>query len=575
MDYRERYDAWMSDPALDEATKKELLNITDENELADRFYRDLEFGTAGLRGIMGAGSNRMNAYTVGRATQGLSNHLLTLAGAPEKGVVVAFDSRRKSDEFALRAALILAANGIRAYLFPGIRAVPQLSFSIGYLKCAAGIVITASHNPKEYNGYKVYSDNGAQINPETADCITKEIEAVPDFSAIRLIPQDEARAAGLLVTVSAEADEAYYQYTMSLALDKSVLSAAKDLSVVYTPLFGAGNVPVTRVLTAVGVKKLSVVPSQRDPNGDFPGLVAPNPETAEAFIEAKKLAEKTGADLILATDPDSDRLGVAVKEGGGFLALTGNQIGCLALHYRLMKLKEQGRLPKDGFVVKSIVSTNFANAICESFGVRVDEVLTGFRFIGEKIDEAEKSGSGSFLFGFEESYGFLSGTRVRDKDAVCAALMIAETAAYYSLRKMTLLDGLNELYAEYGCYKEGVKSFTLYGEEGMEQINAAMKNLRENPPKTVFDRDVKALRDYSEGCRVSDGVRVPLGLPKSNVLYYELGNGDWLCCRPSGTEPKLKVYAGASEPCEKDAKARVDAYVRAAVKLLGMEKQGS
>ncbi len=572
MDYRRRYDAWINDKALDDATRKELLEITDEKELADRFYRDLEFGTAGLRGIMGAGSNRMNVYTVGRAAQGLANHLKSLPQAAKAGVAVAFDSRNRSAEFALRAALILAANGIKAHLFPGLRAVPQLSFAVGHLDCAAGIVITASHNPKEYNGFKVYGENGAQINPETAKRITEEIESVPNFSAIRLTDEEAARKAGLLVTVPAEVDEAYFDYTMGLALDKSVLSAAKDLSIVYTPLFGAGGEPVSRVLSAAGVKKLFVVPDQSVPNGDFPGLPAPNPEVPEAFFEAEKLARQTGAELILATDPDADRLGVCVRKGDGFVTLTGNQIGCLVLHYRLMKLKEQGRLPKDGFVVKSIVSTNFANAIAESFGVRMDEVLTGFRFIGEKIDEAQKLGGGSFLFGFEESYGFLAGTKVRDKDAICAALMAAETAAYYSLRGMTLLDGLEELYQKYGCYRESVKSYTLYGAEGMAKIAAAMESLRKNPPKRVFDRQVSALRDYSGGFRQEGGKRAPLGLPESNVLYYELGGGDWLCVRPSGTEPKLKVYAGASEPCERDAQSRVDAYVAAAGDLLGMDQ---
>ncbi|MGI6150467.1 MAG: phospho-sugar mutase [Christensenellales bacterium] len=572
MDYRRRYDAWINDKALDDATRQELLGIQDEKELTDRFFKDLEFGTAGLRGIMGAGSNRMNVYTVGRAAQGLANYLKTLPNAEEAGVAIAFDSRHRSDEFALRSALILAANGIKTYLFPGIRAVPQLSFAVGHLGCAAGIVITASHNPKEYSGFKVYGANGAQINPQTAKKITEQINSVADFSAIRLMEEDAAREAGLLVTIGKEVDEAYFDYTMGLALDPSVLSAAKDLSIVYTPLFGAGAEPVSRVLTAAGVRHLFVVPEQSAPNGDFPGLPAPNPEVAEAFSEAEKHARNLGADLILATDPDADRLGVAVRKGDEFVILTGNQIGCLVLHYRLMKLKEQGKLPKDGFVVKSIVSTNFANAIAQSFGVRLEEVLTGFRFIGEMIDESERTKTGSFLFGFEESYGFLAGTKVRDKDAICAALMTAETAAYYSLRGMTLLDGLHELFEQYGCYCETIKSYTLHGAEGMAKIAAAMEDLRNNPPQKVFDRRVAALRDYSEGFREEGGKKTPLNLPKSNVLYYELGGGDWLCVRPSGTEPKLKVYAGASEGCAEGAKKRVEAYASAAGELLGMDR---
>lgn len=571
MDYRSRYDAWINDKALDDATRQELLNIKDESDLTDRFYKDLEFGTAGLRGILGAGSNRMNVYTVGRAAQGLANYLLSIEGAKEAGVAIAYDSRRRSGEFALRSSLILAANGIKAYLFSGIRAVPQLSFAVGYLKCAAGIVITASHNPKDYNGFKVYGSNGAQINPETAAKITEQIDHIPDFSAIRLMDEKEAREKGLLVTIGDEVDEAYFAYTMSLALDPSVLAGAKDLNIVYTPLFGAGAKFVPRILTAAGVQKLHVVTEQSEPNGDFPGLPAPNPEVPEAFEKARELAEKVGADLILATDPDSDRLGVAVKKGEEFVILTGNQIGCLVLHYRLMKLKLQNRLPSDGFVVKSIVSTNFANAICESFNIRIDEVLTGFRFVGEKIDEAEQTKTGSFLFGFEESYGFLSGTKVRDKDAICAALMTAEVAAYYSLRGMTLLDGLYELFEHYGHFCESVKSYTLTGAEGMEKIQSAMERLRKNPPESIYDRKVLALRDYMEGFRMENGTKTPTGLPKSNVLYYELGGGDWLCVRPSGTEPKLKVYAGASEDTAEGAKKRVQCYLTAAGELLGIE----
>jgi len=571
MDYRSRYDAWLKDKALDEQTRQELIRITDEAELTDRFYKDLEFGTAGLRGILGAGSNRMNVYTVGRAAQGLANYLKTIPNASEAGVAIAYDSRKRSDEFALRSALILAANGIRAYLFSGIRAVPQLSFAVGYLKCAAGIVITASHNPKDYNGFKVYGANGAQINPETAKSITEQIAHIPDFSAIRLMEEHEAREKGLLVTIGKEVDEAYFAYTMGLALDPSVLAGAKDLNIVYTPLFGAGAEPVKRILTAAGVQKLHVVKEQSEPNGEFPGLPAPNPEVPEAFEKAVALARKAGADLILATDPDSDRLGVAVKKGENFVILSGNQIGCLVLHYRLMKLKLQNRLPSDGFVVKSIVSTNFANAICESFNVRIDEVLTGFRFVGEKIDTSEREKTGSFLFGFEESYGFLSGTKVRDKDAICAALMAAEVAAYYSLRGMTLLDGLAELFEQYGHFCEAVKSYTLTGAEGMEKIQSAMERLRSNPPESIYDRKVLALRDYLEGYRQENGEQKPTGLPKSNVLYYELGGGDWLCVRPSGTEPKLKVYAGASEETSEGAKKRVQCYLAAAEELLGME----
>lgn len=520
---------------------------------------------------MGAGLNRMNIYIVGRATQGVADYLKTVPGAAERGVVIAHDSRHQSDVFALRAACVLCANGIKTYLFDGLRAVPQLSFAIGHLGCAAGIVVTASHNPKAYNGYKVYGDNGAQINPDQAAKITRCIQAVENFSAVACMDAGEAERAGLLQWIGKEEDEAYFAYTSSIVLDQAVMKAASELKIVYTPLFGSGRVPVARILKDAGVKQFVEVESQSEPNGEFPGLSAPNPEMPEAFDEARIVADRVGADLILATDPDADRLGVAVRDGDKFTVLSGNQIGCLILNYRLMKLKEQNRLPANGLVVKSIVSTSFADAICRKYGVRLDGVLTGFRFIGEKIDECEKYGKNTFLFGFEESYGFLSGTKVRDKDAICAALMVAEAAAWYSNRSMTLLDGLHELFAEYGWFAESVRSFTLYGVEGMAKIQAAMKKLRDVPPYEIAGAPIVAVRDYKRRVRTAGSEREPLDLPSSDVLYYELPGDDWLCVRPSGTEPKLKVYAGCREDNAEAAKQRADAMIACAQDMMGVK----
>ena len=571
MDYKSRANSWLKDPAIDETTKKAIEAVTDEGLLQDMFYKELDFGTAGLRGVMGVGTNRMNSYIVKRATQGVADSLLANPENAEKGVVIAFDSRNSSSEFALVSALVLCANGIKTYLFDSLRAVPQLSFAIGYLGCCAGIVITASHNPRQYNGYKVYGENGAQINPVLAEKITKSILAVTDFGQIKTMDRQEAIDSGRLVMLDSAVDEAYYAYTESLVLDKSVLKGASSLKIVYTPLFGAGNVPVRRVLKDAGVEQLYVVESQASPNGDFPGLEAPNPETKEAYIEAGKLAKEVGADLILATDPDSDRLGIAVADGkGDFTTLTGNQIACIILHYRLTKLKEQGKLPANGLVVKSIVSTKFADAICAAFGVRIDGVLTGFRFIGEKIDAGEKSGETAFLFGFEESYGFLSGTRVRDKDAICAALMAAEVAAYWSAKGKNLLQALEALFEEYGYFSETVKSYTLTGIDGMERIAGIMERLHQEYPAALAGREVTAVTDYKKRKRTEKGESLPVTLPMSDVLYYELGGYDWVCVRPSGTEPKLKVYAGATGKTRQEAKQRSDALMAAAEELLGL-----
>ena len=567
MEYKTAYKAWLTDEAIDEATKFELRSLVDDKEIEDRFYRELEFGTAGLRAVIGAGTNRMNKYIVGRATQGYAQYLLSQEDV-KRGVAIAYDSRSMSDQFALEASKVLCANGITVYLFDGMRAVPQLSFTILHLNCIGGIVITASHNPKEYNGYKVYGGNGAQIGPAIADAVTKAIQAVDSFGDIKRMDAEQAEKVGLLHMIGEEVDEAYFRYTESLSVDKTVLRAAKQLKLVYTPLFGTGNGPACRILRDLGIENLFVVPEQQHPDPQFPGISAPNPEAQDAYALAIKLADEKAADLIMATDPDGDRLGVGVRKmDGSFLLLSGNQIGCLILHYVLDTHKRMGTLPENALVVKSIVSTNMANKIAESFGVKMAEVLTGFRYIGEKIAESEQTGQ-YFLFGFEESYGFLSGTKVRDKDAICAALLVTEAAAYYSLRNMTLLDGLDELYAIYGYYRENVKSYTLYGKEGLQKIADAMAGLRKTPPREFAGCKVTAVRDYLLSVRTDNETSQPIDLPKSNVLYFELEDGSWICARPSGTEPKLKVYANGADSSAHLAQQKLDAMLAALEKLL-------
>ena len=563
MHYRLAYEQWLADPAIDSETKSELRALAqDDKEIEDRFYRELEFGTAGMRGVIGAGTNRMNIYTVAKATQGFANHLRGVSGAAERGIAIAYDSRRKSDAFAREAALVLCANGIRVFLFDDMRSVPQLSFTLRYLKCIGGIVITASHNPKQYNGYKVYWEQGAQIGPELANELTRAISAVESFADIKRMSEDDAKAAGLLVTIGEKEDDAYFAATESLSIDRELV-AHSDCKMVYTPLHGTGYKPVRRILGDIGIRHLYIVEEQAQPDPDFSTVSAPNPEAPDAFDLAKKLGDKVGANLLIATDPDSDRLGVAVRQKDGtFCTLSGNQIGCLLMHYILLRKKEKGRLSPNTLVVKSIVSTNMANAIAKRFGVEIAEVLTGFRFVGEKIVECEKSGK-QFEFGFEESFGFLAGTFVRDKDAICAAMLVAELAAYYNKRGMTLIDAIFELYELYGCYREHVKSYTLYGKEGMEKIQQAMKSLREAVPAKIGEYAVKAVRDYKSRryTVLATHDQLPIGLPSSDVLYFEMADGSWVCVRPSGTEPKLKVYANGAEKTEKAADAKLNTLI--------------
>ncbi len=572
MAYQQRYQAWLDDPRVDPDTKAEIIALAkDEKEIEDRFYRELEFGTAGLRGVIGAGENRMNAYVVRRAAQGLGKYLNGIPGGAERGVAIAYDSRRFSEEFALETALTLASRGIRAYLFESLRAVPQLSFAVQHLGCIAGVVITASHNPPEYNGFKVYWEHGGQIGPEQADAVMAAIMSTPWFEPSSLT-KAEAMEAGLLTMIGRDVDEVYYEKTASLLLEPSLLKEkGPGLKLVYTPLFGAGSVPVQELLKRVGVSNVQVVTAQEQPNPDFPGLKAPNPEDPAAFILGEKLADEAKADVILATDPDADRLGVAVRSGdGGFTVLTGNQIGSLLLYRILSTRAARGDLPKDALVVKSIVSTHLADAICARFGVQLDDVLTGFRFVSEKIDESVKTGKHTFLFAFEESYGFLAGGFSRDKDAICAAILVAEACVAYRERGMTLYDGLQEIYKLFGYYGERVQSYTLGGKEGMEQIAGAMAALRSAPPQAVGGAAVLAFEDYGAGTRtLADGSLEPLSLPNSNMLRFLLTGGAWVCVRPSGTEPKLKLYVGANAATKEELNELlsllykdIDAHVR-------------
>lgn len=558
MDYRENYKHWLEDDYFDEATKEELRGIaSDEKEIEERFYTELEFGTAGLRGVIGAGTNRMNVYTVRKATQGLANYILKVGGE-KRGVAIAYDSRHMSPEFADVSALCLAANGIKAYVFESLRPTPELSYAVRKLGAIAGINITASHNPPEYNGYKVYWEDGAQITPPHDTGIMDEVKAVKDYSDTKTMDKDAAIAAGLYQTIGADSDDPYIAELKKLVIHQDAIDAVGgELKIVYTPLHGTGNIPVRRVLKELGFANVYVVPEQELPNGDFPTVSYPNPEAAEAFELGLALAKKVDADLILATDPDADRLGVYVKDAktGEYHSLTGNMSGCLIGDYIIGQKKELTGLPADGAFVKSIVSTNMADAIAKYYGIELIEVLTGFKFIGQKILEFETTGKGTYLFGMEESYGCLPGTYARDKDAVAASMMLCEAAAYYKTKNMTLWDAMIQMYERYGYYKDEVTSITLKGMEGLEKIQEIMNNLRANAPKEIGGYQVTAVRDYKNDTitDTASGAVKATGLPSSNVLYYELTDDAWVCVRPSGTEPKVKFYFGIKGTSLEDA----------------------
>lgn len=548
-DYRKIYEEWLSNPYFDEATKDELRSIKeDENEIKERFYQDLEFGTAGLRGIIGAGINRMNIYVVRRATQGLANYIIKQGGA-DKGVAIAYDSRHMSPEFAEEAALTLAANGIKAYKFESLRPTPELSFAVRELGCIAGINITASHNPPEYNGYKVYWEDGAQFTPPHDKGVTAEVLAIEDLSTVKTTDAESAKAAGKYEIIGEAIDDKYIAQVKAQVVNQDAIDKMQDtIQIIYTPLHGTGNIPARRALKEVGFTHVTVVPEQELPDGDFPTVSYPNPEAEEAFTLGLALAKEKDADLVLATDPDADRLGVYVKDtkSGSYIPLTGNMSGSLLCEYVLSQKKERGAIPADGQVVKSIVTTNLVDAVAKSYGCELIEVLTGFKYIGQQILKEENTGYGTYLFGLEESYGCLIGTYARDKDAISATVALCEAAAYYKMKGMTLWDAMIAMYEKYGYYKDAVKSIGLKGIEGQAKIQAIMDTLRNNTPEEVGGYKTVSARDYKLDTikDMATGEVKPTGLPESNVLYYDLTDDAWLCVRPSGTEPKIKFYYG-------------------------------
>ncbi|MEE0036797.1 MAG: phospho-sugar mutase [Lachnospiraceae bacterium] len=561
MGYKEMYQSWLDNPYFDEDTKAELKSIAgDDKEIEDRFYTELEFGTAGLRGVIGAGMNRMNIYTVRKATQGLANYIKKV-GKEAQGVAIAFDSRRMSPEFADEAALCLAANGIKAYVFESLRPTPELSYAVRKLGCTAGINITASHNPPEYNGYKVYWEDGAQITPPHDKGIMDEVKAVTDFATVKTMEKEDAEKAGLYEVIGAAIDDAYIAELKKLVVHQDAIDKVKDtLKIVYTPLHGTGNIPVRRVLKELGFQNVYVVPEQEKPDGEFPTVSYPNPEAEEAFVLGLAMAKKLDADLVLATDPDADRLGVYVKDSktGEYHSLTGNMSGCLIGDYVIGQRKEREGLPKDGAFIKSIVSTNMADAIAKYYGIQLVEVLTGFKFIGQKMLEFETKGTGTYLFGMEESYGCLTGTYARDKDAVVASMTLCEAAAYYKTQGKTLWDAMIDMYEKYGYYKDDVKAITLKGIEGLEKIQTILETLRADAPKEIGGYKVLKVRDYKKDTitDLADGKVTSTGLPASNVLYYELEDDAWVCVRPSGTEPKVKFYYGIKGTSLEEADAK-------------------
>lgn len=556
-DYLKRYEEWCSNPYFDADTQAELKGIAaDDGEIKERFYKDLEFGTAGLRGVIGAGTNRMNIYTVRKATQGLANYIIK-AGAKDRGVAIAYDSRRMSPEFADEAALCLAANGIKAYVFESLRPTPELSFAVRELKCIAGINITASHNPPEYNGYKVYWEDGAQITPPHDKGIMDEVLAVTDYTTMKTMGLEEAKAAGMYEVIGQAIDDAYIARLKEQVIHQDAIDAMnKELKIVYSPLHGTGNIPARRVLKELGFENVYVVKEQELPDGEFPTVSYPNPEADEAFELGLKLAKEIDADLVLATDPDADRLGVRVKDKEGvYHTLTGNMSGCLLADYEISQRKELYGLPEDGCLVKSIVTSNLADAIAKGYDVKLIEVLTGFKYIGQQILGFETTGKGTYLFGLEESYGCLIGTHARDKDAIVATMALCEAAAYYKTKDMTLWDAMVEIYEKYGFYKDDVQSITMKGIEGLEKIQNILQGLRDNPPTEIGSYKVLKARDYQADTikDLATGEVTETGLPKSNVLYYDLNDDAWVCVRPSGTEPKVKFYYGIKGTSLEDA----------------------
>lgn len=571
MNYKEIYKQWCEDTYFDEATREELKALTDEKEIEDRFYRQLEFGTGGLRGVIGAGTNRMNIYTVRQATQGLANYIVSQCGQ-QKGVAIAYDSRIMSPEFAEEAALCLNANGIKTYRFDSLRPTPELSFAVRELGCIAGIVLTASHNPREYNGYKVYWEDGAQITPPHDKNILAEVAKVTSFAQVKTMDKEEAIAAGLYETIGQVIDDRYMEELKKQSIHPEVIKEmAKDFTIVYTPLHGTGNLPVRRVLKELGFEKVYVVKEQELPDGNFPTVAYPNPESPKAFELALKLAKEVDADIVLATDPDADRLGVYCKntENGEYISFTGNMSGMLIAEYILREKKATGTLPKNPALVETIVTTDMAKAIAEGYNIKLIEFLTGFKFIGEQIKFFEEQHTYNYVFGLEESYGCLAGTYARDKDACVAVMMLCEVASWCKKQGKTLWDAMVDMYEKYGYYKEGLETITLKGIDGAAQIQEMMTKARKNPPAAMGEYKVLAVRDYKEDIRTDlvTGETSKTGLPNSNVLYYELEQNAWCCVRPSGTEPKIKFYFGVKGSSLSDSEVRLEALKEALMKM--------
>ncbi len=568
MDYREAYEFWLKDDYFDEKTREELRSIQgNEKEIEDRFYKDLEFGTGGLRGVIGAGTNRMNIYTVRKASQGLANYI-NKAGSGAKGVAIAYDSRHMSPEFADEAALCLAANGIKAYVFESLRPTPELSFALRELGCTAGIVVTASHNPPEYNGYKVYWEDGAQVTPPHDTGIIAEVNAISDFRTMKTMDKAEAESKGLYQSIGKDIDDRYMEELKKQIIHPEVIKAVADeIRIVYTPFHGTGNVPVRRILDELGFKNVFVVPEQEEPDGDFTTLDYPNPEDPKAFTLALKLAEEKKADIVMATDPDADRLGIYALDtkSGKYIPFTGNMSGMLIAEYILRERTATATMPKDPALVTTIVTTNMAHAITRAYGVKEIDVLTGFKYIGEQIKLFEQTGSHNYVFGLEESYGCLAGTHARDKDAVVAVMMLCEVASYCKKQGITLWDMMIEMYEKYGYYMETQYAITKKGKEGLEEIAAMMEKLRKDPPKAFGDLKVKCFRDYKLGrtLEMESGKEGKTDLPVSNVLYFDLENDSWCCARPSGTEPKIKFYMGIKGNSLDDARQKLDALTEA------------
>lgn len=574
MSYREVYEQWCKNPYFDEDTRKELLDLEgNETEIEDRFYRNLEFGTGGLRGVIGAGTNRMNIYTVRQATQGLANYIISQNGQ-DKGVAIAYDSRIMSPEFSDEAALCLNANGIKTYRFTSLRPTPELSFALRELGCIAGIVVTASHNPREYNGYKVYWEDGAQVTPPHDTNIMDEVAKVTSFDMVKTMDKDTAVAAGLYHKIGEEIDDKYMVELKKQSIHPEIIKEmAQDITIVYTPLHGTGNIPVRRVLKELGFEKVYVVKEQELPDGNFPTVSYPNPESPKAFELALKLAKEVDADIVLATDPDADRLGVYCKDTktGEYVSFTGNMSGMLIAEYILSERKATGTMPENPAMVESIVTTDMAKAIAAAYDVELIEVLTGFKFIGEQIRLFEENHNHNYVFGLEESYGCLTGTYARDKDACVAVMMLCEVASWYKKQGKTLWDAMIEMYEKYGYYKEGQEPIELKGKDGAEKIQQLMSGARESFPETMGEYKVLAVRDYMTDTRkdMVTGEVGSTGLPKSNVIYYELDNQSWCCVRPSGTEPKIKFYFGVKGDSFQDAEDKYEGLKKAMLSYYG------